>query len=261
MRPAALGLLLAAAVCGACGTRARPYRFGSPMLAAAQVPAAPLPGDPPPPPPELANHREASRIRVVSAPRIREASAAAAAAVLEQPSARPAARTQLPTPHRIAATVPLPPLHSPEELRGLVGRRDARPPVTAALAWARELGSPIEATTGDEVVAWGEQAHRLGEPGEVAQPGDLLVFDRVDSDAPADLVAVVIARDGRGVTEFLYLGGGVIRRGFVDPRRPAMRRDADALVVNTFMRNGRRWPPKGTHYLAGELLAHVVHAR
>ena len=76
-----------------------------------------------------------------------------------------------------------------------------------------------------------------------------------------DLVAVVIGRDARGVAEMLYVGGGVIRRGFVDPARPSMRRDAAARVVNTFMRHGTRWPPKGTHYLAGELVSHVIRAR
>ena len=263
MRSPALPLLLAGALLGACTARARPYRFASPMLGAAQVPAAPLPGDPPPPPEELANRREARRIRVVSAPTIREASAAAAAAVAEQPNARPAVRAVLPTPHRIPADTPAPALHAPSELRALVGRRDKRAPIVAALAWVHELGAPIEPMidTGGDVLAWAEQAHRLALPADPAAPGDLLVFDHVDSEDEADLVAVVIARDARGVTEFLYLGGGVIRRGFVDPRRPAMRRDADALVVNTFLRNGKRWPPRGTHYLAGELLSHVVHAR
>ena len=74
-----------------------------------------------------------------------------------------------------------------------------------------------------------------------------------------DLVAIVIGRDGRGVTEFMYSGGGVIRRGFLDPTRASLRRDVDGLVLNTFLRHGKRWPPKGTRYLAGELLSHVIH--
>lgn len=260
MRPALPLLLVAcASVLAACTTRARPYRFGSPMLGAVDVPPAPLPGDPPAPPPELANHRDARPIRVVSAPAIREASAAAAASVAEQPNALPAARAVLPTPHRIDADVALPPIRTPLELRDLVGRRDKRAPIIAAFSWARELGTSLEVTTGAELLAWAEHAQRLAPPTDVAMPGDLLVFDHVDSDDEADLVAVVIARDARGVTEFLYLGGGVIRRGFVNPDRPARRRDETGLVLNTFLRNGRRWPPKGTHYLAGELLAHVVH--
>jgi len=53
----------------------------------------------------------------------------------------------------------------------------------------------------------------------------------------------------------------VIRRGFMDRSRPAVRRDAHDRVVNTFLRHGKRWPAKGTHYLAGELIAHVIHTR
>ena len=84
------------------------------------------------------------------------------------------------------------------------------------------------------------------------------MFDRAVGDGRADLVGVAIARDARGVVEFVWLGGGVVRRGFVDPARPRTRRDAARAVVNTFLRAGKRWPPKGTRYLAGELLAHVV---
>jgi hypothetical protein len=71
----------------------------------------------------------------------------------------------------------------------------------------------------------------------------------------------VIARDARGVLEYVYAGGGVVRRGFVDPARPTTRRDLTGSVVNTFMRHGKKWPAKGTRYLAGELLVHVVRAR
>jgi hypothetical protein len=87
------------------------------------------------------------------------------------------------------------------------------------------------------------------------------VFDHVTSDDAADLVAIVLSRDARGVTEFVYVGGGVIRRGFVDASRPALRRDRDGAVVNTFMRHGRRWPAKGSHYLAGELLSAIIRTR
>jgi hypothetical protein len=72
------------------------------------------------------------------------------------------------------------------------------------------------------------------------------------------LIAIAIARDANGVTEFIYAGGGVIRRGFVDPTRATTRRDLTGAAVNTFLRHGKQWPPKGTRYLAGELLAHVI---
>jgi len=260
----ALATVLAAAASGACAARERPHRFSSPMLGSAALPPPPLPGAPPVPRHEVANRERGHRadpIRVVSAPVIREASAALAAQVAEAPAAREDARAALPAPHRLPPTTPFPALRAPAELRALVGRRDPREPITAALAWAHQLGTPVEARTGDDVLAWAAERGALAAPTDPAGPGDLLVFDHTTSDAEADLIAVVLARDPRGVTEFLYLGGGVIRRGFVDPTRPGVRRDADDRIVNTFLRHGKRWPAKGSHYLAGELLAHVVRTR
>ncbi|MBA3454131.1 MAG: hypothetical protein H0T42_13640, partial [Deltaproteobacteria bacterium] len=243
----------------------RPHRFSSPMLAAADLPPAPLPGAPPPVRHELANrardpHR-ANPIRVVSAPPIREASASAADQVSTAPAAQQPARAALPAPHRLPSDALVAALRTPTDLRALVGRRDKRDPITAALAWSRELGVAVEARTGEDVIAWATQRNVLAAPTEPAAPGDLLVFDHANSDAEADLVAIVIARDPRGVTELIYVGGGVIRRGFVDPARRRMRRDAEDRIVNTFIRHGKRWPAKGSHYLASELLAHVVHTR
>ncbi|MGN6110231.1 MAG: hypothetical protein ACTHU0_34320 [Kofleriaceae bacterium] len=266
------GAALAAAALGAgCAGRDQPYRFASPMLGAAEVPPAPLRGDRRGADPNRdPMPREESRdpaIRVATAPKIREASAAAAAAIAEAPVARTEVRAQLSAPHRGDAPRPL--LRGVEDLRALVGRRDPRDPLIAVLGWSRELGRTLgpaagEAgdaggpTTGGELVAWAEQHERFAAPGEPARPGDLLVFDHATSDDAADLVAIAIARDDRGVTEMIYLAGGVIRRGFVDPSRPSVRRDRAGAVVNTFLRHGRRWPARGTRYLAGELLAGVV---
>lgn len=265
MRYLALASLLAAAASGACVAHDRPHRFSSPMLGAADLPPPPLPGAPPPARHQLENRERlahhADPIRVVSAPPIREASAAAAAQVAAVPAAQEPARAALPAPHRLPSDALVPALRTPADLRALVGRRDKRDPITAALAWSRELGAPVEARTGEDVIAWATQRSALGGSTEPAAPGDLLVFDHASSDAEADLIAVVIERDPRGVTELIYLGGGVIRRGFVDPARPRMRRDADDRIVNTFLRHGKRWPAKGSHYLAGELLAHVIHTR
>lgn len=265
MRYLALATLLAAAASGACAAGDRPHRFSSPMLGAADLPPPPLPGASPPARRALENrerfaHR-ADPIRVVSAPPIREASAAAAEQVARAPAAQEPARASLPAPHRLPSDSLAPALPTPAVLRALVGRRDKRDPVTAALAWSRELGAPLEARTGEDVIAWATQRGALAAPTEPAAPGDLLVFDHATSDAEADLIAIVIDRDSRGVTELIYLGGGVIRRGFVDPARPRLKRDADDRIVNTFLRHGKRWPAKGSHYLAGELLAHVIHTR
>ncbi len=256
MRLALVVAALAAVSGGGCGTRAPSYRFASPMLGTAEVPRAPLQGPPRSlvPRSELAN-REARPIRVVSAPQIREASAAAADAVLPRLSTQAA----LPAPHQLPSGTPLPAIHEAPDLRGLVGRRTKNDPALVVLGWTHALGRTAEGTTGTELVAWAESSNRLAEPTAAAVPGDLVIFDRATSDAEYDLIALVIARDARGVTEYIYVGNGVVRRGFIDPTRPATRRDAQGMVVNTYLRHGRRWPAKGTHYLAGELIAHVIH--
>nr|MBA3462412.1 hypothetical protein [Deltaproteobacteria bacterium] len=182
----------------------------------------------------------------VSAPPIREASAAAAAAI-----ALPDAPAPLATPHRVPAGTVLPAIREAPDLRSLVGHRDKRDPHATILSLVSAFGRTAPADLTDQ----------RSDPTEPAAPGDLLIFDRAVSDNDADLIAIVISRDPRGVTEFLYLGGGVYRRGFVDPTRPATKRDREGAIVNTFLRHGKRWPAKGSHYLAGELLAHVIHTR
>jgi hypothetical protein len=224
------------------------------MLGTASVPLAPLPHEERTDEP-IANRR-ADAIRVTTAPRIREASAAAAQAVTASPAV--ARKAELPAPNQIAATEPLPATRIPADLRALVGRRDKREPIEAAIAWARELGMQVVGARSEEILVWAETHDRLHDAATPPERGDLLVFDRVNSDDDADLFGVVIARDERNVTEFLYLGGGVIRRGFVDAARPKTKRDQAGASVNTFLRTGKRWPAKGSRYLAGEHLAHVI---
>jgi hypothetical protein len=207
-----------------------------------------------------------------------------ASALLHEGGSRGPAFTRLPDPHRpargpVARATDLPQLariREPSDLRALVGTRDKRepfaivtrwladlgikfvesaPPVAMAHAAARVPGEPLA------LVAWAHARNRLRPPTDAPEAGDVLVFDRTISDRPADLVGIVIGRDARGVTEFVYAGGGVIRRGFVDPTRPSVRRDMTGAVVNTFLRHAALWPPKGTRYLAGELLAHVLRTR
>jgi len=234
------------------------------MLGMAEVPPPPLPRARDGEPPSLDNRRRADALHVAHAPAVREASAAAAEAVVRE-SRVANARAQLPAPNRDPARPP--PLLAPADLRTLVGQREKREPVEVVLGWARELGRNVEGGSiraiadgakGPELVAWAEATGRLHDAMTPPERGDLLVFDRVNSDDEADLIAVVIARDERGVTEMLYVGGGVVRRGFVDVGRPTTKRDQTGAIVNTFVRHGRRWPAKGSHYLAGEHLAHVI---
>lgn len=153
-----------------------------------------------------------------------------------------------------------------EGLRALVGHRDGRGDVAFALAAAAVLaGAPADADRELRAVADGPAlvalaTHRGAAQARTRAPdvGDLLVFDRARDGAAASLVAVALGTDSRGVTEILYLARGVVRRGFVDAARPSVARDADGRVHNTYVRHGKDYPPKGTRYLAGELLAHVI---
>jgi hypothetical protein len=146
------------------------------------------------------------------------------------------------------------------DLRRLVGvRADGDSPAFARAAVTRLSGVSPPADL-DELLDWADQRGGLAEPTAAIAAGDLLVFDHVDGGKPASLVAIAVAHQA-GVTEMMYLAGGVVRRGFVDPARPRIGRDASRRVVNTFLRHGRDYPPRGTRYLAGELLSHVIRVR
>lgn len=156
---------------------------------------------------------------------------------------------ELPAPHR--GPIAIAPLRTPLDLQRRIGVRDKRDSLAAALEWATELGTHVEATDPDELLAWAERTHRLHDADETPRPGDLLIFAH-------DIVGIAIARDERGVTEVVYLAGGVVRRGFVDASRPRLRRDRGGAIVNTHVRHGKRGRKRA---LAGELLANVVRMR
>ena len=270
--------LVALLVTAGCASRGTPYRFASPMIGGADVPPVRLGSERPVRPGSgrpLVGHADnrqpvdpytsapdvqpPATLPAESRP-IRVASARAAEEIGHEPSARAVVWSRLPAPNRVPVGAPMPAVREPADLRALVGRRDARTSTAAVVAWSAELQRPLDGATPGELVASATARGALASPHEGAQPGDVLVFDRTDSDAPADLAAIAIGHDARGVIEFIYLAGGVVRRGFAEPQRPSVRRDATGVVLNTFMRAGKRWPPKGTHYLAGELLSHVVRA-
>lgn len=207
-------------------------------------------------------------VRQARAPEIRVAIAPRAVADLVAQS------QPLHAPHRseiaVASTM-VAPLTNYASLCALVGVRTTRTSLDHVLAWRHELSDvPIPAVTQiSDVVAQARvaatywDATRLSadapvEPPVLLRAGDLLVFDRAIDDLPASLVALVAATDDRGVSEFFYVAAGVIRRGFVDPKRPTLARDAERRIVNTFLRHKQNQPPAGTRFLAGELLAGVV---
>jgi hypothetical protein len=234
-----------------------------------------------PPAPDVATALP-SQIRAAEAPEIREVSAATVEPTETAPR-DPAERiapsfaiASLQAPHREGhredddddearprkRTCEMPEPHDPADLRALVGKHARCDAVLVALGWAKQLGARVGGPSGGELVAWARRKNLLAPATEAAAPGDLLVFDRTEGDGRAELVGVVVGRDLRGVTEFVYLGGEFVRRGFVDAAHPSVQRDASGAVVNTYLRHCKRaMPPRGTRYLAGELLAHVIHVR
>lgn len=166
--------------------------------------------------------------------------------------------SRLPAPHRVAAADSPAPRTVADAL-ALAGHRDPRDPLAFALAVAASLGTaPVPALrTGPALVAWAREQGSFVSLAEITSiaPGDLLVFDRAVENLPASLVAVALTTDARGVTSFLYVARGVIRIGHLDPARPKVARDREGKTVNSYLRHTSDYPPAGTRYLAGELLA------
>lgn len=281
--PLGVGLAMALQLGGGCVHRTEPYFFANPMLAQADLnqdtEPPPTPGERPTrkaeAPPEPAAPPRVAAVRQVRAPEIREVIAPRAVADLAATRATP-----LPAPHRNADTAPPgvvapqpstpSPLQTFEGLRAWVGVRTKTVPFVQALAWHHTLrdgqlgvdGDPASPASIATLVEQAQANHTFVPAAELASTGlhvgDLLVFDRAVDDAPASLLGLVASIDARGVSEFFYVAGGVIRRGFVDPARPALVRDAERRVVNTFLRHKQNQPPAGTHFLAGELLAGAI---
>ena len=287
-RRAAPFCVLGLALIAGCAVAPAPYRFGSPLLAGARTDASfsapPAPTRSPSRPRRAKprpDPRRAARAAVLAADR--ENARAAGAAPARPAPAAPAAPAPaaalttagdplpveelpapidpatLPAPHQEPERL-VPHVATPGDLRAMTGARTRHDPlafaVLAASALTERPGPDGIPTDGEYLLAWARE-HATAVPPADAAPGDLLVFDRAAGDAPASLWAVVLARDDRGVVEMLYVADGVVRRGFVDPAQPRVGRGPDRAIHNTFLRHGRAWPPAGTRYLAGELLAHA----
>lgn len=182
---------------------------------------------------------------------------------LAAPAPAPAPRA-LPAPHRAprlragqAGQPPDGPLP-----RAWIGVRDRRDPLAFALALRAELvGDRWDAPDGPALVAAARSRGLAILPGAAAgalRPGALVVFDRAVKGAPASLVALVTATDGRGGAELLFLAAGVVRAGRLDLTHPARHKDDRGRVVNTFLRHRDDPLPTGTRFLAGELAAVVI---
>ncbi len=232
-----LGLALVASLilAAGCAQNTRPYRFASPLLGGAELPDG-HGGDSA----ELDEHAP-DRSRGNARPR-REGKRQVA---MQAP--RPPVRSK--PGEKLAPPPVLSEGADPEDPRSWVGARDESDPVAAVLALCKKryTGCP---KTGPSRQEWRPPETEFG-------VGDLLLFEKVGLDNRESQVALVTARQVRGVYEIAYLAAGVWRRGLIDPARPRLHKDKEGRIVNTFLRHRRALPPSGTRFLTGELLAGV----
>lgn len=119
-------------------------------------------------------------------------------------------------------------------------------------------------TDGSARALWGylRTAHRVVTPA-VARPGDILFFDTGGQAAEprcADHAGIVENVDPEGRITFVEARGGRVRRSFVDPARPTLRRDGHGEILNSFLRAKAVDDPPGAPYFAGQMLCGVARA-
>ena len=147
-----------------------------------------------------------------------------------------------------------------DTLLTFVGKRDDMvSPTQFAMSAVAVLGARLDLSlqsvrNGDQLVALAKHRRALSS-GSAPQRGDLLTFDNVKRATPASMVGVVTNRRPDGTVEFVYLGRGVVRRGYVNPAQPRRKRDPRGRVLNTFLRSFATRTASG---LAGELFSHHI---
>jgi hypothetical protein len=212
--------LVAAFTSAACAPRAMPYRFHAPLLGGVSAPEIPA---------------RAERVELRSA------------GARGRPPAWTATREPRPLPPREASP-------AEQTLLAFVGERHPhRAGAALALDMAEALGAALHpdvraAADGPALVATAAARDALASGAPVL--GDLVVFDGAQDQGPASLVGVVVSRRDDGAVEFVYLGLGVVRRGWLHRDRPSDKRDRQGVVLNTWLRAARGQHRKG---LAGEL--------
>jgi hypothetical protein len=201
-----------------CAKRATAYRFRAPLIDGVAAPEVP-------PPSVLASMASSTRARVepFRAP--------------ETPKATPMAAT----------------------LYGLVGERDDKA-TSLELALRAIAGLDLELAADVRGVPDGAalvEAARARNALASGKPllGDLVVFDGLQGTGAASLVGVVVSSRGDGTVEFVYLGLGVVRRGYLNTRRPRTQRDRAGRVFNTWLRVKRGHYRRG---LAGEFFSTYI---
>jgi hypothetical protein len=222
----AVGAAAVAAV--GCDRRRLPYRFGAPLVAGERLPELgpqdEAPADEPRP------QRPAQVASRPPPPTGRDAIRKAEA--LRVPDDEP------------TSTGPL------GVLRATVGQRHPR---TTALGFALRALAAIsfspQQLIDQHTPAAGllELARKRGATSD-SQPllGDLLVL------ADGDVLGIVLSRRPDATVEFIYLGEGIVRRGFLNQRHPKRQRDDNGRVLNTLVRTG------GTSHLAGTLFTTYI---
>jgi hypothetical protein len=109
--------------------------------------------------------------------------------------------------------------------------------------------------TPESLYAYVRFSHALVPPAQ-ARPGDIVFFDMGEHGCGEHL-GLVEAVEGEGRITFRESRGGVVRRSFVHPGEPRVRRDTGGRVLNTFLRPRRMEDPPEARYFAGEMLCGV----
>lgn len=118
-------------------------------------------------------------------------------------------------------------------------------------------------TDGSARALWGylRTAHAVVPP-TAARPGDVVFFDTAGSAARApecaDHAGIVTDVDARGRIAFIEVRDGHVRTSYVHPGLPAVRRDANDEVLNSFLRPKKIDDPPDRRYFAGQMLCAVA---
>jgi hypothetical protein len=94
--------------------------------------------------------------------------------------------------------------------------------------------------------------------------GDVVFFDTrggdraPDCDDATDHAGLVESLEPDGRIIFVEARDGQVRRSVVDPAHPALRRNAQGEIVNTFLRAKRVADPPNARYFAGQMLCGIA---
>jgi hypothetical protein len=118
-------------------------------------------------------------------------------------------------------------------------------------------------TDGSVAALWGylSSSHTVVSPTD-ARAGDVLFFETDARPAGAcsapDHAGIVTEAQPDGRLGFIEARHGRVRRSFVDPLRPGLRRDPEGRIRNSFLRPKRPDDPPGLPVFAGEMLCAVA---